>query len=115
LDLHFSVKHLSFMTGKYPMSIVALADGRRWMCLSIFPIVRYTGHACLSPLKAMRLVLSLAWMMGDIVAPSGKSSYSFGISVANQPPPSIPYLCVLPPAPSCHFIPALVGAIIIFI
>src|SRR5258708_31729182 len=103
------------MTGKYPTSIVALADGCHWMCLSIFPIIRYTGHACLSPLKAVRLVLLLARMMGDTVAPSGKSSYLFGISVTDRPPPSIPYLCVPPPAPSCHFVPALIGAIIIFI
>ena len=83
MDLHFSVKHLSFMTGKYPTSIVAITDGHCQMCLSIFPIVRYTGHACLSPLKAVRLVLLLARMMGDTVAPSGKSSYLFSISITN--------------------------------
>ncbi len=72
MDLRFSVKHLSFMTGKYPTSIVAIADGHCQMCLSIFLIVRYTGHACLSPLKAMRLVLSLARMTDDTSVAAAK-------------------------------------------
>ena len=39
------------------------------------------GHACLSPLRTMSWVLSLARIMGDTVVPSDKSSYPFIISI----------------------------------
>ena len=55
------------------MSTVAQAVGDRRVNLSIFPMVTYTGHADLSPLKFDRWVLSDVMMTGAMVAPSGRS------------------------------------------
>ncbi len=60
------------LTGKYPMSTVACSEGFRLMSWSMFPIVKYTGQADLSPLKRESCVLSDARMMGAMVTPFGK-------------------------------------------
>ena len=52
----------------YPISTVARAEGERRVDFSIFPIVKYTGHADLSPLKLDSCVLSDARIMGAMVA-----------------------------------------------
>lgn len=52
------------------MRTVARAEGERCVDFSMFPIVKYTGHADLSPLKLDSWVLSDATITGEIVAPS---------------------------------------------
>jgi hypothetical protein len=52
----------------YPIRTVARAEGERRVDFSMFPIVKYTGHADLSPLKLDSCVLSDAMIMGVIVA-----------------------------------------------
>lgn len=55
------------------MRTVAQAVGDCRVNLSIFPMVRYTGHADLLLLKFNRWVLSDAMMTGAMVAPAGRS------------------------------------------
>ena len=54
--------------GMYPIRTVAQAEGERCVDFSMFPIVKYTGHADLSPLKLDSCVLSDAMITGAIVA-----------------------------------------------
>ena len=51
------------------MRTVAQAEGERCVDFSMFLIVRYTGHADLSPLKFDSWVLSDAMITGEMVAP----------------------------------------------
>ena len=62
----------SFVTGMYPRRMFAQADGWHLTDFSIFLIIRYTGQACLSPLKVDNCILSEARMTGTIVAPAGR-------------------------------------------
>ena len=66
-----SVKLSSFATGRYPISTVAWAVGFRRMAFAIFPIVKYTGQALLSPRNWDSWVLSDDRIMGAIVDPIG--------------------------------------------
>ena len=52
----------------YLIRTVAQAEGERRVDFSMFPIVRYMGHADLSPLKLDSCVLSDAMIMGAMVA-----------------------------------------------
>ena len=73
---HFPFKkHLSFVTGMYPIRTVAQAEGEHRTDFSMFPIIRYTGHANLSPLKVDSWVLSDVIMTGAIVAVKTSSIY----------------------------------------
>ena len=51
----------------YPIRTVAQAEGERHVDFSMFPIVKYTGHADLSPLKLDSCVLSDAMITGAMV------------------------------------------------
>ncbi len=55
------------------MSTVALDEGDRRAAFGMFPILRYTGQADLSPLNVDSCVLSDAKITGAMVAPAGKS------------------------------------------
>src|SRR5882762_158136 len=65
------VKQVSFITGMYPIRMVACADGLHCVALSMFPMVRYTGHALLLPRNCESDVLSDDRINGAIVAPFG--------------------------------------------
>ena len=62
---HFNLeKQSSFVMGMYPIRTVARAEGERHVDFSMFSIVKYTGHADLSPLKLESSVLSDAMITG---------------------------------------------------
>ena len=61
-----------FAMGKYASKLVPRLEGCRLIDFSRLPIVIYTGHAALSPLKSVSRVLSDARITGAIVAPGGK-------------------------------------------
>ena len=60
--------------GKRARRILAFAEGLFRFVDSMFPIVKYTGHAFLSPLKLVKWVWSEAVMTGMTVDPGGKLS-----------------------------------------
>ncbi len=55
------------------MRTVAYEDASCQTSLDIFPIVKYTGQALLSPWSCESLVLSEERMIGTIVAPNGRT------------------------------------------
>ena len=94
------------------MRIVPCLEPFRRVSFSIFPNVRYTGHACLSPWKRVNLVLSDARIMGAIVAPGGSFSYCQSTSAISdgtkhyilRDSEENAHLCVPPPIPCPHLI-----------
>jgi len=62
---HFnSEKHSSFVMGCIQLGAVAQAEGEQCVDFSMFPIIKYMGHADLSLLKLDSCVLSDAIITG---------------------------------------------------
>jgi len=76
---HFnSEKHSSFVMGMYPIRTVAQAEGEQCVDFSMFPIIKYMGHADLSLLKLDSCVLSDAIITG-VKSPLGACLLKFAL------------------------------------
>ena len=83
------------------MRTVPCSEPLRRVSFSIFPKVRYTGHACLSPWKRVNLVLSEDKMTEAIVAPRGSFSCCESMSAISDR--SRAFNCVQNRALTCVF------------
>src|SRR5882762_1276422 len=99
-----SEKQFNLATGMYPIRTVAWEEGWRCISFDIFPIVRYTGHACLSPPNCDSAVLSDARITGASTAPSGSFSWIEKVCKIGFVPFWASYLHFPPPVPSPHLI-----------
>ena len=110
-------KHSSFVTGMYPIRTVAWAEGECQTDFLMFLIVRYTGHANLSPLKIDSWVLSDVRMTGAIVALlmslSWRSSHKSSLIHGHQRTKI--HLQIPPPIASPHLVKHVIIPLVILV